>query len=254
VTAEEKRMWLRTPDAIGETMWEGQLEPEASSVLTQRRPGPSEVEPDITRIARDLPMVSIGRPDTWLLTDLYEPDQLPATVRTRLQDTRFLLVRLSCSFRPVKAHTRIDWARLAVSLMPDDAGRVPVAVDVHPLLVTHEGRRNVKVSLSPTLKFAELEAGAGGVDFGVEYPEIQPVISASGVGEATPAWDFSAAPGAYVHGSKWMHLLVGASPAMSVCDARVELTADVVRSGFRIATLGRPKQTSADPLTTRLFG
>jgi hypothetical protein len=107
---------------------------------------------------------------------------------------------------------------------------------------------------SGTLKFQEVEAGIGGMDFGFEYSEIQPTISASGAGESEPAWDFSTAAGAQVQGSKWMHLLLKVGTEMTACDASLQLTADVVRAGVRIPVFSRPKQTSADPLTVRLCG
>jgi len=201
-----------------------------------------------------LPIVSIGRPEVWNLVDLYPSNKLPVTVRTKLAEAKFYLVRLSCSFRPARDRTRIDWARLTVSLQPDATGQVANAFDLHPLLVSQEVKRNLKVSLSPTLKFQEVEAGIGELGFGFEYTEIQPTISASGAGESEPAWDFSAAAGAHVQGSKWMHLLLKMSTEMTACDANLHLTADVVRSGVRIPVFSRPTQTSAKPLTVRLCG
>jgi hypothetical protein len=248
-------MLLRAPDAVEDPIWDGALEPDEAVEEARRGNGLGrDVAAGDALDVRDLPIVSVGKPEVWNLAELYKPNALPVPLQARLGEVNFYLVRLACSFRPTPDRARIEWARFGVSLRPDDAGRLATAFDLHPLLVTKEVKRNVKVSLSPTLKFHEVEAGIGSAEFGVEYPELQPVISASGAGESEPSWDFSTAAGERVHGSKWMHLVVAASTKMTACDATIDLTADVVSSGFRIPLFGRPKQAGADPLTTRLWG
>jgi hypothetical protein len=246
-------MWLRVPETIDQVVWEGALQPDEWQPVFRdgsREPPATGDRHDV----RDLPIVSIGRPDVWPLTALVEAHDLPAPLRAMLSEVSFYLVRLSCSFRPTHERTRIEWARFAVTLWPDEAGRVATAFDLHPLLVTQEVKRNLKVSLSPSLKFHEVEAGLGELGVGLEYPEIQPTISASGAGESEPCWDFSPTAGERVQGSKWMHLLVKAQPAMAACDASLGLTADVIRSSIRIPLLSSPKQALADPLSLRLWG
>jgi hypothetical protein len=242
-------MWLRVPDAIEETVWEGELQPDDDDDV--RRDSSSPGQP---RDIRDLPVVSIGRPEVWTLPEFYGTEDLPAPVVAKLGDASFYLVRLSCSFRPTKNKTRVEWARLTITLHPDAAGRIGTAFDLHPLRVTQEVKRSVNVSLSPTLKFQEVQASIGGASFGLEYPELQPTISASGAGESEPSWDFSASAGERVEGSKWMHLLVKAPRTMTACEASLELTADIVGSGFRIPLFSRPTQTPAAPLTVALWG
>jgi hypothetical protein len=239
-------MLLRVPDEI-DPLWEGELEADPDAVGTRG-------DPQVATAIRELPVVSIGKPESWPLLDLYEADKVPVAMRALMSQTAFHVVRLSCSFRPVHDRTRIEWARFAVSLQPDAEGRTATAFDLHPLLVTQEVKRNVKVSLAPTIKFQEVEAGLGGVDVGFEYPQLEPVISASGAGETEPAWDFSSAKGAYIHGSKWMHLVVALGRGMTSCDAHLHLTADVVSAGLRIPVFSRPKQAHADPLSVRLCG
>ncbi|GID94188.1 hypothetical protein ACFQFC_08895 [Amorphoplanes digitatis] len=245
-------MLLRVPDAIQRPLWEGELEPDDTVPPAETLRGTESAR--VGAAPRNLPVVSIGRPEVWNVVDFFDAGALPTPMRAKLSEASFYLVRLACSFRPAHDSTEIDWARFSVSLQRDEAGLIPSAFDLHPLFVTQEVKRNVTVSLAPTLKFLEVEAGIGAVGFGFEYQEIQPVISASGAGESEPAWDFQAVKGTHVYGSKWMHLLVRASPAMTTCHARLELSADVVRSGLRIAAFSRPRQTSADPLTVRLWG
>ncbi len=76
---------------------------------------------------------------------------MPHPLRAKLEEADFHLVRLGCSFRPHRDDNQVEWARFLVRLLPDHAGRQPLAFDLHPLMVTQEVRRNVRVSLSPSL-------------------------------------------------------------------------------------------------------
>jgi hypothetical protein len=178
---------------------------------------------------------------------------MPAILRSKVEEANFYLVRLSCSFRPKSDGPQVEWARFQVSLLPDQASRVPVAFDLYPLQVTNEVKRNTKVTLSPTVKFQEVEASAGGLEFGFEYTEIEPIISATGAGESVPSWDYQAAKGVHLQGSKWMHLLIKAPREMASGSATLDLTADVIKEGFRLPVFARPKVASADPLTIQLW-
>ena len=202
---------------------------------------------------RELPLVSIGAPEVWPLRDVYPLDKMPATLRASLDTADFHLVRLACSFRPKRQEVQVEWARFGVTLLPDDRGRLPIAYDMHPLQLTTDVKRNVKVSLSPTVKFQELEVGVGSADFGFEYTELQPVISASGIGESEPSWDFQSATGAQLIGSKWMHLLVRTPREMTTVNANLRLVADVMRGAFRLPVFARTGREAAEPLTVRLW-
>ena len=81
--------------------------------------------------------------------------------------------------------------KIALASWEPDTGAV-VAHDLYPSEVMHSVKRNVKFTLSPELKFAEIGGKLGGVDFGFEYEELQPSIVAAGQGEATPSWMFAA--------------------------------------------------------------
>ena len=119
-------------------------------------------------LRRGLPILSIGLPETWDLSALYPPDKLPQWLRAKLDESDFYIVRFSCSFRPVPNEKKIEWARFIVQLYPGEEGQ-PIAFDLHPLMVAQEIKHNVKVTLSPTIKFQELGLGAslGGIDFGL---------------------------------------------------------------------------------------
>lgn len=243
-------MWLKTPETIKNILWEGPLEPASDEALERAMRGFKGGPDDIVR---DLPIVSIGQPEVWTLPEVYPPDKMPHPLRAKLDEADFYLVRLSCSFRPRKDESQVEWARFLAYLLPDSTGRQPVAFDLHPLAVTQEVKRNVRVSLNPSLKFYEIEGEIGGIEFGFEYPELQPVITAAGGGEPNPSWDYEEAKGMKVQGCKWMHLLIKAPKGMRPVRAILDLAADVRVRGSLLATLGiRDREKARTHLTVRL--
>lgn len=235
-------MWLPVPEGIRDVLWEGSLEPDEQSMDSLQRSLPgSEPGPDPHEMARNLPVVSIGQPETWPLAAVYELDKMPPLLRSRVDEADFYLVRLACSFRPVRRETRIEWARFAVELHADAEGRQPIAEDLHPTEVDQEIHRQTRVTLSPGLKFQSVEASIGGAEFGVEYPALQPMIVAAGQGSAKASWDYTEAPGIAVHGGKWMHLLIKAPKGMAPAMADIYLEADVAAAGRIMRALLRSK-------------
>jgi hypothetical protein len=249
-------MWLRVPDSIDDVLWEGPLEPEHESIeRLQRSWTGDESRTGAEDVARNLPVVSIGQPEAWPLATIYKPDRMPPLLQARLFEADFYLVRLACSFRPVRRETRIDWARFAIELLPDGQSRQPIADDLHPNEVDQEIQHSIKVSLSPNLKFQGVEASLGGVGFGLEYPELQPRIIAAGHSSPRASWDYSEVPGVAVRGGKWMHLLVKAPKGMTPAVADIYLVADVAARGAMVRALFPNKPTEMrDHLTVRLWG
>ena len=250
-------MWLKVPKDIDKVVWEGPLEPatdEAVQRLGQEWTARG-LKVEVRDAVRDLPLVSIGQPEVWQLAEVYPPEKMPATLRAKQEEADFYLVRLACSFRPARDDVKIEWARFLVHLMPDSAGQVTVAFDLYPLQITQEVRHNVKVTLSPTLKFMEVEASVGGVEFGFEYPELQPLVTAAGAGEANPSWDYEEAKGMQIQGSRWMHLLVKAPKGMPSGFALLDLAADVrLRGSLLPVLLRRERKELETHLTTQLWG
>jgi len=248
-------MWLQVPETIEHALWEGALEPATEEAVERvsQEWASRGVKGNVHDAICDLPLASIGRPEVWALPEVYPPDKMPHPLRAKLGEADFYLVRLACSFRPRKEQSRVAWARFIVRLLPDSAARQPIAFDLHPLMVTQEVRRNVKVTLSPSLKFQEIGAEIGGIEFGFEYPELQPLISAAGAGEERPSWDYEEARGVAVQGSKWMHLLIKAPQGMEMVRAVLDLAADVQVRDSRLPVLAiRDKEQARDRLTVRL--
>jgi hypothetical protein len=249
-------MWLPVPDNGRDVLWEGPLQPEEQSVdrLQRSRPG-GESQVDPQDLARNLPVVSIGQPETWPLGSVYEFDKMPPLLRTKANEADFYLIRLACSFRPLRRETRIEWARFVIALHPDREGHQPIAEDLHPNEVDQEVQHRTKVTLSPSLKFQSVEASLGSVEFGFEYPELQPRIVAAGHSSTKASWDYSEAAGVAVHGGKWMHLLVKSPKGMPCADADIHLVADVaVREGLIRAFVKNKPTDMRDQLAVRLWG
>ncbi len=113
-------------------------------------------------------------------------------------------------------------------------------------MVTQEVRHNVKVGLSHSLKFIEVEASAGGIEFGFAYSELQPIIRAAGVGEALPSWDYTQAKGLMVQGAQSMHLLVKVPGGMTPVRATLDLAADVCVRNSRLPVVAIRDRKRAD--------
>jgi len=252
-------MWLTTPETIEHVLVERPLEPVSDDVLDQsardwQSRGVKLVDRD--EVLRNMPVVGIGQSETWTLQDFYSPSKLPRPIRTKLSQADFYVVRLSCSFRPVHEESRVEWARFRAALLPlSSTGAQPIAFDFYPQQVVQEVKRQIKVTLSPSLKFQELEASLGSAEFGFEYTELIPLVSAAIGTSFDPSWDYRAGPGQEVQGTKWMYLLVKAPKGMTSGRALLELEADVLVRGVRLpVTFWRKQEQEPEQLTVALWG
>ncbi|PWT91254.1 MAG: hypothetical protein C5B54_05625, partial [Acidobacteria bacterium] len=188
-------MWLTAPDAMKSILIEGQLEPISEdtsdpSVRGSTGRGTKQISPETLR---DMPIVSIGQPEHWQVQDLYTPQKLPRSIRSKLNQDDFHLVRFTCTFRPVTNESRVMWARFRINLRPNSSpGPYPLAFDLYPQQVVQEVRHSIKVTFSPLLKFQELEASVGRAEFGFEYTEQVPLISGTLGTSFDPTWSYDA--------------------------------------------------------------
>ncbi len=250
-------MWLTTPETIEQVLVERQLEPASDEALEQsaRNLQSRGVKLAPGEALRSMPVVSIGQPETWALQDFYAPSKLPLPIRTKLSQADFYLVRLSCSFRPVHEESRVEWARFRAALLPHPSTRAqPIAFDLYPQQVMQEVKRQIKVTLSPMLKFQELEASLGSAEFGFEYTEQVPLISATPGAGFDPSWDYGAGPKREVLGTKWMYLLIKAPKGIASGRALLDVEADVLVRGVRLpVTIWRKQEQAAEQLIVSLW-
>jgi hypothetical protein len=231
--------WL-TDDGEPDPLWEGPLELVEAGAS---RRGENGLD------ARALPVVAIGSPETWPLSDLYPTDQMPAALAGHLTHADFYLVRLHCSFRPMKDDVVIDWARLAVELQGDPT---PTAEAIHPEVVEETVDTSRRFTLTPSLTFAEITVAAGDAEFGFEYKTLEPFIWGAREPVHTPSWDFQPTSGHRLYGSRRMYLLVRAARGTTEARARLHLVADV---SIKRRLIGRAKvRRDQPPLQVPLWG
>lgn len=248
-------MWLTTPDTIENSLIECQLEPTING--TSERSTPNRGKPlALQETLRNMPIVSIGKPTSWLLQDLYPSKKLPQLIQIQLSRVDFYIVRLSCSFRPVHKESRVEWARFCANLLPDaSTGAQPAASALYPEQLVQEVKRQIKVTLSPSLKFQELEASVGSAEFGLEYTDLIPLVSGTIGSNVDPSWDYTARPGQDVQGTKWMHLLIEAPKGLATGRALLELEAEIqAKNGLLPATLRRKQAHESTQLVVNLWG
>jgi hypothetical protein len=95
----------------------------------------------------------------------------------------------------------------------------------------------------------------GSLEFGIEYTEQHPVISAALGAGFDPSWDYTEALGMQVQGTKWMYLLVKAPKGLSAGWATLDLVADVEVRGVRLPVLiWRQQDPARAQLSVQLWG
>ncbi len=236
-------MSTATGDALADLLYEGPMEPAVSRGRQRKRDPEAITTPPSDR----LPIVSIGRPRAWTIDQLVPDQELSREVKASLERERFFVVRLACSFHPQRDDVSVAWAQLAMRMRPDEKGLVPLAFDLYPRSVERERKVSRRISLSPSLKFYDVEASVGEFAYSVDYPAIDPVLTATGIDEATPSWNFTAAPGFPLMGAKLLHAVIAASRALDHLTVAVSLTADLDYGRRRFGAWLRGDPTQAHP-------
>jgi len=204
-------------------------------------PGPDEI-----------PIVTIGVPRAWAVAAppaQGEPTAgISAITPAIAPNERVLLLRMACSFRPQSDQTKIIWARFTARLFGDDPKLPPpIALDLYPSAVNVERKVTRRLALSPSLKLMEVEVGLGDAEFTVEYPAVDPVVSAGGPQEDLVSWDFSEASGHVVHGGKLLMAVVAAPAQLRCLEVACMIQADLRHRGLRLPTwLGGSAPTAQD--------
>jgi hypothetical protein len=100
----------------------------------------------------------------------------------------------------------------------------------------------------------EVEAGLGEAGRTIEYPAVEPVVSASGLEESRPSWDFSAARGNPLHGGRLLLAVVSAPRALTQLWVRLSITATLDHHGVRLpAWLGGRPGRQGEAVETELW-
>jgi hypothetical protein len=177
-------------------------------------------------------MISIGRPEWWSLAELYRMrgKDLPAEIALQINQADFCLLRLACSFQPYP-DISVEWARFVAYLHSPNDEMGPIAFDIHPKEIFDRSERNMKVAVTPRLKFSPLQADLGSAEVGLQYERLEPVIIGAGVGQADPSWTFERSGHRQVIGSRFMHMIVKHSRDMGGVRVSFEIIAEISKPG-----------------------
>lgn len=249
-------MLLQTPSSIENALWENQLVPSSDAVLEQLRTSENSLNNSniASKLVRELPIVTIGHPEVWSMEEIFSQKDIPPVLSSKLDEADFYLVRMACSFRPPKGKCRVTWARFLASLFSEAGSEEPVAFDLYPKYVTQEIKRDVSITITPSLKFDEIEAKAGEFKNGIKYDELHPIISAAGTGESMVSWDFQETKGTTIQGVKCMYILLKKVKSIHRVGVLLDLVADVLVRNKRIPVLAiKDKKEASESLVAQLI-
>lgn len=91
-----------------------------------------------------------------------------------------------------------------------------------------QAKTDLRVSISPSLKFAEVELALGEVVTTIELRKLEPVIIGYGALEPAPNWDFEQHKDYPLRGSKFSYLIVKKPHGAEAVRLTLDLTVDVV--------------------------
>ena len=214
-------MDILTPDVVTDVIFDGYMDSYDSTVRTEQ-----------TR-------VQIGRPEWWYVTEL-----MGAAWKPPQGDDTYLLVRFSFSLEPPEGHT-IEQVRLTAQLEGVPQQLMPVAYDLFPSDVTEEVQRDVKLTFAPSLKLQEVEASIGSVESTIRISRVEPVISALGLGTASPAWAIRKHPKHPLIGSRLFYAVIAYPSAATRIEIHLDLTATVQAGRFGLWRLKTPDTSRA---------
>lgn len=226
-------------EALSESLFSGPLQVEEFD-----RKERVDLEPPPPPSPDEVPVVTVGTPRAWEVA----PAEAVASGHTEgtphvTSSERLLLLRMACSFRPKKTETTVAWARYTATLLPVAGGRAPVAIDMFPMTVEAERKVSRTLTLSPSLKVMEVEGSLGQASVAIEYPAVEPLISAGGIQEDVLSWDFAEAPGHAVQGGKLLLAVVVVPREATELEVGCAVEADLRHRGWRLpAWLGGSKE------------
>jgi len=187
---------------------------------------------DVVRsIPEEIPSVTLGQPQWWNLAALAREkgEKLPAEFALMLRQADFFLVLLSVSLHPVR-NSQFEWARIQAYLRPRENNAEVIAFDLYPRDLTVEIKQDFKISISPSLKFKEVEASVGEVVTNIEYVRTEPIITGYNPLRPDPNWDIEKHKRYPLRGSKFLYMIVkrphGAKGVRLTIDLAARFTID----------------------------
>lgn len=179
----------------------------------------------------DLPVIGIGKPETWLLQDFLPSNEIdPALLSKMLSRNDFYVIRLSCSFLPRLEQIAIEWARYEIFFYQNNDSEFTV-YDLIPMSVTQPVTHKTMFKISPKLSFMQVEADIGSASHGIEYNEMYPIIYGAGAGEEVASWTFQGYKSTPIQGGKFMFVLLKTPKGVEPRFASVTMNANIKAYG-----------------------
>ena len=170
-----------------ETLWVGPLLP-----------------PETTRQSSDWPVVRIGRPRWWPVTQMGKNWQPPAG------NHRYGLVEFVFSINPI--NTGPHQVQFDVSIIPDQKGKQSLFYDLFPRDQFEINSNELVVALNPQLKFAGLDASVAKAEAKLHFKQIESVTKTSGIGTGKALWLFQSKDPIQIQGCRAVYAVVQILP------------------------------------------
>lgn len=217
------KMVITSPNEITAPLYEGTLD----LVSASDRSFGNEV------VMSRGPAVTFGVPQSWnLMSLLRETNQsLPPDMLLHAKDADFYLVELAVSFRPQQNAT-INWSQFVAYLRPEKTGAgYPIAYDLFPKALTDEKQSEIKLAISPEIKFSEIEFKAGELSTLIEYKRLTPIVTGYGLLESTPTWEFQNHSNHPLQGCRACYLIIKKPKASGAVRVVLDISAEISASG-----------------------
>ena len=217
-----------TPSEIEEPLYESIMELVKGTVRKDQQETVVVDEPG--------PIVTLGKPQWWNLAKLAREkgEMLPPEMLLLMRDADFYLVQLACSFKPER-QSKVEWAQFTAFLRPKRSGYGdPIAFDLYPLQVCDMTQKDIKVSIAPSLKFANVEGTLGEIVTVITYKKLEPIITGFGALQSNPCWEFEQYDSHPLRGSRFTYLVVKKPHGTEAVRMSLDITADVVTERHRL--------------------
>jgi hypothetical protein len=225
-------MYIETPEAIRDILFEGELTFSEADLERVRKTG------DRPRHESQPPRVRIGKAYCWPLSEYFAQSgkSLPTQFAVLAERADFYLVRVAWGYRPPEEDdSHLEWARFTTYLHSPGVGEAhPVAFDLYPKEINDEKDNKAEIQIGPSLSFADkVEASLGKLVYTVALNKLEPVVVGDGAGQSDPNWDFKPTIKRQLRGDKFMYMIVEKPKNAVSVRATFALTARVeTRSGL----------------------
>lgn len=160
----------------------------------------SLLPPETTRQINDWPVVQVGKPRWWPVTQIAKDWQPPAG------NHRYGLVEFVFSVNPM--NTGLHQVQFDAHLIPDYRGRQPLFYDLFPHDQFEIDKSEVTVTLNPQLKFAGFDASLASAEAKLHFKKIESVIKTSGIGTGKVLWVFQSRDPIQIQGCRAVYAIV----------------------------------------------